>query len=40
MPKRGNMPIQNEMLQGTLDLLARRTPVGGGSGSCARSIAC
>jgi transcriptional regulator len=25
MPKRGNMPIQGEMLQGTLDLLVLRT---------------
>src|ERR1041384_5627171 len=29
MPKRGNRPIQGEMLQGTLDLLILRTLVGG-----------
>jgi PadR family transcriptional regulator, regulatory protein PadR len=27
MPKRGNTPIQDEMLQGTLDLLVLRTLV-------------
>lgn len=29
MPKRGNVPIQGEMLQGTLDLLVLRTLVAG-----------
>ena len=29
MPKRGNRPIQGEMLQGTLDLLVLRTLTGG-----------
>src|SRR2546423_9283038 len=29
MPKRGNTPIQGEMLQGTLDLLVLRTLVAG-----------
>src|SRR5438874_8950187 len=29
MPRRGNQPIQGELLQGTLDLLILRTLVGG-----------
>ena len=40
MPKRGNTPIQGEVLRGTLDLLVLRTLVRDGPSSCARSVAC